>query len=586
MPEQKYEFSRNFNQPAQKVWRFITESDKLSRWLLPNDFSLDGNGEFRMWTQPGDAWDGVLHGSINEYEVGKSLSYDLTTSLSPEKSTLDWSVDQGATATCLSLSHEGSEQLVETIYKAINGTQVSGHLRQNQNYSQNTPVQSSINIQQGPNKTLLENLRNDILSSPLDVEDKVAQAATKYPNFVEHIVCIAVEAFPERAASILEAVKGKGHYQKLLGLTLFLLLFKGAIEDAQAANIDQESQHQDELDDGIIDISLGEGETDADLELDKLVVKARQEALNGQFRLAAGMALVVLIVATSDKAIAAEILHFLNDDRELATLVAEADLDLDGMSETVSQGLLAVIPDMSQGSILTQSGVFQPGDLAPFSFTPDLVMTQRSAEANKILATKKNRFDPHVDEGGADVTANVEDETFEDDAYLEFEDEMIWADESDFQEELAFYEEWFAEVFFGDDIPEEGDEIYEGPAAELEDEEGGLYEDIDEDEYLYDEPEDTSEDILEMVFNFVEFVEDYSGHHVQAVIMAESGLDLVFEEDDIVDILAEYEETPYELLFVDSEENFEDRDLSQFSEIESYTTTDHVDDMIDDRITV
>jgi uncharacterized protein YndB with AHSA1/START domain len=49
--------------PPAKVWRALTDPDRLARWLMPNDFApvLGHRFTFRSRAQPAYGFDGVVH---------------------------------------------------------------------------------------------------------------------------------------------------------------------------------------------------------------------------------------------------------------------------------------------------------------------------------------------------------------------------------------------------------------------------------------------------------------------------------------------------------------------------------------------
>ncbi|HKJ92854.1 MAG TPA: SRPBCC domain-containing protein [Longimicrobiales bacterium] len=63
----------------EKVWRALTESDLLSRWLMPNDMRAEVGHAFTFRLEPapdpGNGWDGVVHCEVLEVEPGRRLRY-------------------------------------------------------------------------------------------------------------------------------------------------------------------------------------------------------------------------------------------------------------------------------------------------------------------------------------------------------------------------------------------------------------------------------------------------------------------------------------------------------------------------------
>ena len=53
-------------QPPRKVWRALTESDLLGRWLMPNDIKAQVGHRFTFKTAPALGFDGVVHCKVLE----------------------------------------------------------------------------------------------------------------------------------------------------------------------------------------------------------------------------------------------------------------------------------------------------------------------------------------------------------------------------------------------------------------------------------------------------------------------------------------------------------------------------------------
>ena len=51
-----------------KVWRALSESDLLARWMMPNDFAPQVGREFQFRTQPVGHWDGVVDCEVKEVD--------------------------------------------------------------------------------------------------------------------------------------------------------------------------------------------------------------------------------------------------------------------------------------------------------------------------------------------------------------------------------------------------------------------------------------------------------------------------------------------------------------------------------------
>jgi uncharacterized protein YndB with AHSA1/START domain len=67
---------RTFPYPPEKLWRALTESQLLARWLLNNDFAPEAGRKFQFRAEPVlPHWDGVIDCEVLVLDPLKSLSY-------------------------------------------------------------------------------------------------------------------------------------------------------------------------------------------------------------------------------------------------------------------------------------------------------------------------------------------------------------------------------------------------------------------------------------------------------------------------------------------------------------------------------
>lgn len=64
---------RSFPHPPAKLWRAISESDLLARWMMPNDFAPEVGRKFAFRTEPVAHWDGVVQCEVLEIEPPRRL---------------------------------------------------------------------------------------------------------------------------------------------------------------------------------------------------------------------------------------------------------------------------------------------------------------------------------------------------------------------------------------------------------------------------------------------------------------------------------------------------------------------------------
>lgn len=64
---------RTYPHPRGTVWRALTDSELLARWLMPNDFEPRLGHRFTFQTEPAPGFDGVVHCEVKEITDQQSL---------------------------------------------------------------------------------------------------------------------------------------------------------------------------------------------------------------------------------------------------------------------------------------------------------------------------------------------------------------------------------------------------------------------------------------------------------------------------------------------------------------------------------
>jgi len=64
-------------QPREDVWRALTDSAALARWLMPNDFEPRAGHRFTFKTEPNPqaGFDGIVHCEVLECDPPSALAY-------------------------------------------------------------------------------------------------------------------------------------------------------------------------------------------------------------------------------------------------------------------------------------------------------------------------------------------------------------------------------------------------------------------------------------------------------------------------------------------------------------------------------
>lgn len=94
--------------PPQRVWRALTDPERLARWLMPNDFQPTVGHRFTFRTQPvpGTGFDGIVQCQVIELDPERLLRISWGSSNGID-TTVTWRLHPEGRGTRLFLDHEG-----------------------------------------------------------------------------------------------------------------------------------------------------------------------------------------------------------------------------------------------------------------------------------------------------------------------------------------------------------------------------------------------------------------------------------------------------------------------------------------------
>lgn len=69
---------RDYDYPPELVWRALTDTEALSRWMMPNDFKAQVGHKFTFRTDAAPGFDGVTYCEVLEVDPPKTLAYTFT----------------------------------------------------------------------------------------------------------------------------------------------------------------------------------------------------------------------------------------------------------------------------------------------------------------------------------------------------------------------------------------------------------------------------------------------------------------------------------------------------------------------------
>jgi uncharacterized protein YndB with AHSA1/START domain len=130
---QKIEVEYQLPQAPAKVWRALTESDLLARWLMPNDFRAEVGHRFQFRAPPMQNWDGIVRCEVLEVDPPRQLSYSWVGGSKEAGTYLDstviWTLTPEGGGTRLRLEHAGFLPTNQFAFEGM-GKGWSGHIRQ------------------------------------------------------------------------------------------------------------------------------------------------------------------------------------------------------------------------------------------------------------------------------------------------------------------------------------------------------------------------------------------------------------------------------------------------------------------------
>ncbi|MEV5028011.1 SRPBCC family protein [Paenibacillus sp. LPE1-1-1.1] len=86
----KLELDFEYRTSIEKLWSAITDSSKLAKWVLENDFEPVVGHRFQFRAQPNEYWDGIIDGEVLIVDPPNRLSY--TWAVGEEKHTVNWTL--------------------------------------------------------------------------------------------------------------------------------------------------------------------------------------------------------------------------------------------------------------------------------------------------------------------------------------------------------------------------------------------------------------------------------------------------------------------------------------------------------------
>lgn len=66
---------RTYPHPIERVWRALTDAERLAAWLMPNNFEPRVGHGFTLTTEPGPGFNGVVHCEVLELDAPRAMTW-------------------------------------------------------------------------------------------------------------------------------------------------------------------------------------------------------------------------------------------------------------------------------------------------------------------------------------------------------------------------------------------------------------------------------------------------------------------------------------------------------------------------------
>jgi uncharacterized protein YndB with AHSA1/START domain len=93
----------------EKIWRTLTTSELIGKWLMPNDFAPHAGHKFTFHTKPIGDWDGVVHCEVLDCDAPRLLRYSWKggSASSGLDSVVTWTLTPSGEGTHVRMVHDG-----------------------------------------------------------------------------------------------------------------------------------------------------------------------------------------------------------------------------------------------------------------------------------------------------------------------------------------------------------------------------------------------------------------------------------------------------------------------------------------------
>jgi uncharacterized protein YndB with AHSA1/START domain len=108
--------TRSYPHPPEKVWKAISNSEALAKWLMPNNFKLELGHRFYFQTKKQPGFDGNVSCEVLGFEEGRFLEYSWQGGPMKTPTIVRWELEPTSEGTLVKLHHSGFEGWVNEIF--------------------------------------------------------------------------------------------------------------------------------------------------------------------------------------------------------------------------------------------------------------------------------------------------------------------------------------------------------------------------------------------------------------------------------------------------------------------------------------
>lgn len=111
------------NSSIQEVWKALTDSEMLAKWIWDNDFKPIEGHTCQFRAEPNEWWNGIVDVKVLEVDEPNKLSY--TWASQGETTTITWTLKEELGATHLHFEQTGFSEQTKSYPGALEGARSS-----------------------------------------------------------------------------------------------------------------------------------------------------------------------------------------------------------------------------------------------------------------------------------------------------------------------------------------------------------------------------------------------------------------------------------------------------------------------------